>query len=142
MKHRIYRPALFAISFLCLVFFSASTAAAKGKDSQAVYAFGYATCLGDSAVYLSAIQVLDSAQIAPKTGFLVQRADYSRQLEQAMKARFGKSYTCAIFFNATRSKLEKSYLEVKRRAERDKAHKVYTLAPEDFKFTPVKTPTE
>lgn len=142
MRNSIFGKFLPLIALFLLTLSTVATASAKGDKGNKVYAFGYATCLGDTMVYLSAIQVLDSAQVDAKTGFLINRADYSRQMEQAMKGRFGKPYTCAVMFGTNRSKLEKTYLSIKRHTEHDKSFRLSLLTIKDFKFSPIIFPTE
>ncbi len=92
LKH-LFR-ALIAAIFIA----SAQTAGAQ-KVEKEIYAFGYATCLGDSVAYVSAIQLLPGATTDKKTGFLQNRHLYTAEMEKTMRSRYGKHFTCALFFN-------------------------------------------
>lgn len=113
------------------------TASARSGEADKVYAFGYATCLGDSAAYLCAVQMLDGATIDKRTGFLNYREDYSRQMEEALKATYGKYFTCALVFSTKKDKAEKKYLKIRRHLRKDKRVLVRELPVSDFRFSPV-----
>lgn len=131
---------------LALCFTAALAASARGGSDKTVYAFGYATCLGDTVAYISEIQQLDSARIAPKTKFLEDRSAYAQQLEQALRRRDGRHYTAAVFYATDRKKIEKQFLRVKKTAQRKKSTtvgiKFETLSAQDFTFTPVTASAE
>ena len=101
----------FAATIVCAV--AVTTAAAKGPVKP-IYAFGYATCLGDSTVYTSAIQQLEGAQLTKKKSMLVNREQYSHQMERYMRSTDGKVYTCAIFYAKSRKKAEKQMVSLRR----------------------------
>lgn len=132
--HRIFKILLTAAAIL-----SATTMAARDRD-KTIYAFGFGTCLGDTTVYLSEIQVLDSATINRKTGFLEQREVYSRQMEQALRQRYGKHFTCTIFYAEKKSKAEKQYVNLRKHLNKDKALRPEVLTGADFRFTAASTP--
>lgn len=126
---------------LALGFATATSALARSGSEKTVYAFGYATCLGDTVAYLSEIQQLDSAKIDSKTKALEDCAAYSHQLEQTLRQRDGRHYTAAIFFTTDRKKIEKQFLRVKKTAQRTKSNtvgvKLESLTAQDFTFKPV-----
>ncbi|MBQ8276972.1 MAG: hypothetical protein IJY00_00775 [Bacteroidaceae bacterium] len=134
---RLLRRLMFAVLVTVLFPLSAS---AKSGAADKVYAFGYATCLGDSAVYLCAVQMLDGATIDKRTGFLNYREDYSRQMEEALKATYGKDFTCALVFSTKKGKAEKKYLAIRKRLRKDKGMLVNELPVADFRFSPVAVP--
>lgn len=121
----------FAATIVCAV--AVTTAAAKGPVKP-IYAFGYATCLGDSTVYTSAIQQLEGAQLTKKKSMLVNREQYSHQMERYMRSTDGKVYTCAIFYAKSRKKAEKQMVSLRRQCARQK-EKMVELPADAFAFT-------
>lgn len=115
---------------------------AHPKDETTIYAFGYASCLGDTTCYISTIQVLDSASVNSKTKMLGNRAEYAHQMEMALRKIDGKHYTCALFFNTNKGKLEKKYLSIRKRCERDGSLRLESLPEQDFQFAPISSPHE
>lgn len=125
--------------FCTLLLFTAmlltgSSASAKDRD-KAIYAFGYGTCLGDTVVYLSDIQVLDSATINRKSGFLEQRERYSHTMEQILRQLYHKHFTCTIFYADSKSRLEKQYVNLKKHLNKDKSVRMELLAPGSIKLS-------
>lgn len=118
---------------------SITAAMAKTPGQTDVYAFGCAACLGDTVVYLSAIQSLDGATVDSKTKFLNDREDYARQMENALQEVYGKHYTCALIFSFQRSRLEKKYVKL-RRLYKKKNIRIEELPANVFRFVPVATP--
>lgn len=128
----------FLSAALCLLLCTAAGYAQK--QEKTVYAFGYATCLGDSAVYLSAIQPLDSAQLQPKTGFLLHRSTYAAQMQQALNGKYGKHFTCAIFFSDNQKTIVKEFTKIRHEAEKASDCVLHILPLTDFRFTAIERP--
>ncbi len=81
--------------------------AEKGKGKKTVYVFGVATSFNDSTAYVTAVQKLDSVELASKTGLLAHKNEYSYQLKDYM-ARQGQSHSTCVTVNASSLKqLEK-----------------------------------
>lgn len=115
-----------------------TTSMAQKSNGRGLYAFGYATCLGDSVAYITGIQYLDSATVNKKTGFMEHREYYARQMEKALASQYvGKHYTCALFFSKDKSKLEKQYTDLRKSLNRDKGVVVDEKAVATFRFVPV-----
>lgn len=115
------------------------TADAK-RPAKPIYAFGYANCLGDSTVYVSAIQPLEGARLTRKKSMLIGREQYAQQMEQYMRTTDGKPYTCAIFFAKSRKKAEKQFLSLRRQCARQK-EKMVEISAGTFAFTALATET-
>lgn len=130
----------FSLSLLTLTLLCASLNV-SAKET-AIYAFGFGTCLGDSIVYVSQLQVLPQAQINKKTGFLEDRDQYSAQMEQALQQRYGRAFTCTIFFATKKNKAEKQFLNLKKQLGKDKSVRAEYLPPTDFQFAAVIPSTE
>lgn len=129
----------FVIQLLIMVMVALPIASMAQKDgAKGVYAFGYATCLGDSVAYITGIQRLDSAVVNKKTATLEHREYYSRQLEQALAGQFvGKHYTCALFFAKEKEKVEKQYVNLMKTLSKDKGIVVDEKTVAAFRFRPV-----
>lgn len=127
--------------FLLLASILSATAAFAQQEGKTVYAFGYATCLGDSTVYLSTIQPLDSAVVKSKSGFLEHRHEYAVQMEQALAAQYNRYFTCAIFFAEDVKKLEKQYTKICHHLEKEGDRKLQKLPLTTFRFSPITDPT-
>lgn len=103
-----------------------------------VYGFAYATSLKDSVVYMSAIQTIPDAQIG-KHDFLNFRADYGKQFSAHIQQYYGYPYvTTVVYFDKSRSKLEKRYLRARRVAKYDQQKQIVEVNYSDFKFEPIK----
>lgn len=109
---------------MVLTVFMASVAianAGKGKAKKTVYVFGVATSFNDSTAYVTAVQKLDSVELAGKTGLLAHKNEYSYQLKDYM-ARQGQSHSTCVTVNASSLKqLEKLNAKMKLKfAKKDK----------------------
>ncbi len=114
-----------------------NTAAAQ-KQAKDIYAFGYATCLGDSVAYVSAIQVLPDGQMKGKTDILENWNVYASQMEHAMKAQYGKPFTCSVFYSENKTELEKRFLKIRRRIADEKSLRLEELPATAFKFQAIR----
>ena len=107
---------------------------AKPKKTK-VYIFGISTNFTDSITYITDIQTLETAYIETKTGFLYDRSIYAQQLQIWVEQVKLQPYTtCAIFFNESRSKLEKKYKKIQDKYYKDQSTIVQLLEPEEFEF--------
>lgn len=124
-----------ALTLICL--FMATEATAKPKQTK-VYVFGVSISYTDSLTFITDIQPLPTAYVDTKTGFLYDRSIYSQQLQiwvETMKQQPGT--TCAIFFNKSKSALEKKYLKLLNKVRKDRSTKLQTLDAGEFKFIPL-----
>ncbi len=121
-----------ALCFLCLVFLSVNAALAQSKKETGVCMFAYGTDFNDSTVYVTAICRVDGAALDKKTNFLGYRQAYSQQMKEYLDRTYGGNHTCAVFFNANRSKLEKVYAKMRRNAAKDKQDKFVEIPVTDF----------
>lgn len=103
-----------------------------------VYGFAYSTNLKDSVVYLTAIQQLPEAQIG-KHNFLNHRADYAAQFSHYVQQYYDlPQVTTVVIFEKKRSKLEKRFLKIRKRARQEQAKRIVEISYSDFKFEPIK----
>lgn len=117
---------------LTVVFTLCSAFTMKSKDKP-VYAFGIAASFNDSVVYYTDIQVLDSVSLG-KGGVLPQRELYSYQLKNYVDYHKQKpNYTCMIYFNENKKKLQKEIAKVMGKYKKSKMV-LEELPSADFKF--------
>lgn len=135
MKRNI--PLILTLCLMWLV--CAPSAQAKDKDKTGtVWLYGCATCLGDSVVYVTAVQQLDGVKINEKDHQVTHRAELAGQLETALKERYGRHFTAGIFFETKRSKAEDRYLKTIKHQGKSKAiATVVKLTADEFRFAPV-----
>ncbi len=129
MKHLILLIALFAFSHLQL--------SAQSKDELIVadmHAFGYATSLNDSVVYLTEISAIPVANVDRKTGFLSKRAVYSNQLKDYMMKQGVEHPTCAIIYDRNKVKLNKKFVKLMNKLQKKKMYLIKTISTAEFTF--------
>lgn len=107
-----------------------------GKVPGKVYIFGCSSEFGDSVIYITDIQEIDSTALTKKTKFLPYRSDYSQQLKEKLESKaFGlKRQTSSVFFSDKLPKLQKVYAKLKKRYIEKMKMKVITISSSDFKF--------
>ena len=128
----------FGIALLC----GTQDADAKNKMVPKVYAFGVSTSFNDSTVYITGIQDLDSAWVDSKTGFLLNREDYSYQMNNYFDALGDKHRTCVIFCELKKKDLVSKFERIKKRYMGKENYNVKYLADKDFHFTVIQPDTE
>lgn len=127
---------VFCIALTALLFFCAADIAAKPKQTK-VYIFGVSINFTDSVTYLTDIQALEPAYIETKTGFLYDRSIYSQQLQIWVEyAKNQPNTTCSVFFSTNKAKLEKKYLKIRNKFNKDQSTKIKSLDAGEFKFIP------
>lgn len=98
-----------------------------------VYLFGFATSFTDSVAYITEIQTLDSAYVH-YNGFLDSRSLYALQLDQYLAGTGREGLTCVVFFNKKKSKVEKKFLEVKKKHAAMHGVAVSPVTQNEFQF--------
>ena len=81
---------------------------AKVKQAK-FFVFGIATSFGDSTVYFTDIQVLDSAKLTGKSDFLAGRSEYSNQLRNYLAIQGKDHRTCAVSYAKNQKNAQKKY---------------------------------
>ncbi len=108
---------------------------AQKPEQRCVYMFGFAASFVDSTAYITDIQTIDSAFVFKKSGFLADRSLYSMQLSQFLQVSMQKeNMTCAVFFNEKKSKLEKTFLKVRKKYTNDPGVLLTPLGKDVFAF--------
>ncbi len=112
-----------------------TNAMAQKPEQRCVYMFGFAASFVDSTAYITDIHTIDSAFVFKKNGFLADRSLYSMQLNQFLQTSMHKdNMTCAVFFNEKKSKLEKTFLKVRRKYSNDPGVLLTPLGKDVFTF--------
>ncbi len=119
---------------VCLVL-GLTNAMAQKPEQRCVYMFGFAASFVDSTAYITDIQTIDSAFVFKKNGFLADRSLYSMQLSQFLQVSMQKeNMTCAVFFDLKKSKLEKTFLKVRKKYSNDPGVLLTPLGKDVFTF--------
>lgn len=139
MEMRIYKTFL----TLLLMLVCMATASAKPR-CQPIYIFGVSASFNDSIVYITDIQLLDSAWVDDKTGFLLMRNEYSNQMRSHFTTKGQLNRTCIVCFADNKKDILKKYEKMKKRYMGDKKRRrnfdYREMDEEEFKFESV-TPT-
>ncbi len=128
---------LWAIAQLAVVLMLASAASPLHAkvEQRPVYICGYAVNFADSTAYLTAIQCIDTAYVESKNGFLMDRNQYSAQLNHYMKKLSGgKDYTCMVLFDKKQARLQKRVEKMRKRNGKNEAVRLNPLGASEFQF--------
>lgn len=116
-------------------------AKSKGRCTP-VYVFGVSASFTDSLVYITDIQLVDSAWLDEKTNFLLCRNDYSNQLRNHFNNIGLPKRTCYVSFALKEKdilkKYEKTLKHYKGTAKKPKKYDIRELDNDEFKFESVK----
>ncbi|MBR7048769.1 MAG: hypothetical protein IKI16_02805 [Prevotella sp.] len=131
----------YLLLFVMLLGLSISSMAQDKKT--AVYMFGFSASFNDSTVYMTDIQKVEDAWVNTKSGFLVNRDDYSYQLQNYLKQKGEQTPTCVTFYALKQKDIHKKYENLKKKYTDKKKGDFFVtyLKSEDFAFTAV-TPDE
>lgn len=112
---------------------TAAASSAKRSKAKPVYMFGFATNFNDSTAYLIPVHLAEGATVDSKTHFLVDRDLFALQFKRFIDAQHQSQVMSTVFYDTSRSSLEKQYLKVKRLAQREHA-KIQELPSSAFTF--------
>lgn len=115
---------------------------AKRAIAPNMYMFGFAASFGDTIVYFTDIQHIDSAWVDKKSDFLQSRDIYSAQLRDYLAKTYKlDNRTCVVFYSKNRNKLEKKYVKLRRLYAKGKDGREHfdlrMLEPGEFSFTSI-----
>lgn len=107
-----------------------------GKVAGQIYVFGCSSEFGDSTIYFTDVQMIDSLTVTKKYKFLPYRSDFSQQLKDKLEGTsYGlKNQTTCVFFSEKKNKLQKQYAKLKRRYLTKHKMNVVTLDADKFNF--------
>ena len=107
---------------------------ATSEEPKCVYMYGVAVNFNDSTVYLTDVQHLDSVVINPD-GSLQNYVGYSLQLKVYLEGTLGETYqTCAVIYSDKKKKLEKRFMNMRKRYQTDKDKILKQIGTDAFTF--------
>lgn len=117
-----------------------STILASNKVKQGrVYILGFAASFLDSIAYVTGIQSLDTGYIDTKTGFLLNRPEYSEQLHAYLtESKQMNNVICSVFFSEKKQRLEKTLSKLTFKTTNKEGLKLNALDTSDFHFQTIK----
>lgn len=120
------------ILFLLFVLMSAFTVN-KG-EIKPVYVMGVSLCFGDSVVYFTDIQQIDSVRLT-KEGFLPSREGYSEQLKSYLMNKDGNmNHTCITYFSEKKADLQKKATKLIKRYQTNGTAIINQISLNEFRF--------
>ena len=120
------------ILFLLFVLMSAFTVN-KG-EIKPVYVMGVSLCFGDSVVYFTDIQQIDSVRLT-KEGFLPSREGYSEQLKSYLMNKDGNmNHTCITYFSEKKADLQKKATKLIKRYQTNGTAIINPISLNEFRF--------
>ena len=120
------------ILFLLFVLMSAFTVN-KG-EIKPVYVMGVSLCFGDSVVYFTDIQQIDSVRLT-KEGFLPSREGYSEQLKSYLMNKDGNmNHTCITYFSEKKADLQKKATKLIKRYQTNGTAIINQISLNEFCF--------
>lgn len=133
---KFFRVLLICISVIAFTFCKVGNISAANENTP-VYMFGIVTSFNDSVLYMSQVQLVDSAYTDKKNKFLYSRENYSYQLKNYIKSLGVENPTCITVYGFKKNKIEKKYSKIRKKfAEKDK-YLIKYLAADEFKFSPI-----
>ena len=109
------------------------TAKPSSVKQMPVYMFGFAASFADSTAYMTDLQAVDAFLLS--NGFLADRSLYSLQFNNYLVAKLRcENMTCAVFFNKSKSKMEKKFQKVRKKYRENEAVVLKPVGVDEFKF--------
>ncbi len=87
------------------------------KDIEPIYLFGFSFSFADSTVYMTDIQLIDSAQIGSH-GMLMKCGVFSDQMKNYLLQQGVNNPTCVIFYSPKKKETEKKMNKIMKRYEK------------------------
>jgi len=132
---------IFKYTLIALLFLMAAPGemTAKRVKTSQMYMFGFSASFKDSVIYITDIQDVQGAWIDSKSKFLLGRDIYSTQLQEHFNKQQQPNRVCAVYFDASRKKIEKLYEKIKKKyvLKHPGMYDVRYLTATDFKFEAV-----
>lgn len=106
------------------------------KVAGKVYVFGCSFQFGDSIVYFTPVEEVDSIALTKKTKFLPYCTDFSQQLKDKLESpAFGlKDQTSSVFYSNKKLPLQMKLDKMKKRYLKKGEVRIVQLSQEQFKF--------
>ena len=111
----------------------------QGKDRcTPIYIFGFSASFIDSVVYITEIQIIDSAWVESKTDFLVKRANYTNQLNNYLARKGMSTRTCFVTYATSEKDILKKMAKLRKKLNGSKKHPkhfdIRLIDEDEFKF--------
>ena len=130
-----YRKILIiAVCLLISLVTFASKTVDKSVIKEKMYFFGVARNYTDSIACLTDIIPIDTVSVSKKTNEVVNIEMYTSQLEYFFKLQGLSGYICATFTAPTEKAIEKLYLKLKKRIDKDKGATLKMVTNSQFKY--------
>lgn len=95
---------------------------------------GVSLCFGDSVVYFTDIQQIDSVRLT-KEGFLPSREGYSEQLKSYLMNKDGNmNHTCITYFSEKKADLQKKATKLIKRYQTNGTAIINQISLNEFRF--------
>ncbi len=122
-----------SLTILLLLLAVTSAFASRKGELKPVYVMGTSLCFGDSIIYFTDIQQIDSVRLT-REGFLPSREGYSDQLKSYLEAKDGNiNHTCITYFSEKKASLQKIASKLLKRYQSGTAI-IRHITPEEFKY--------
>ena len=122
-----------SITILALLFVVTSAFTTRKDEFKPVYVMGVSLCFGDSVVYFTDIQQIDSVRLTHE-GFLPSREGYSDQLKSYLEAQDGNiNHTCITYFKEKKAALQKTATKLLKRYQNGDVI-IRHITPSEFRY--------
>lgn len=122
------------IGILFLLFVLMSAFIVNKGEIKPVYVMGVSLCFGDSVVYFTDIQQIDSVRLT-KEGFLPSREGYSEQLKSYLMNKDGNmNHTCITYFSEKKADLQKKATKLIKRYQTNGTAIINQISLNEFRF--------
>lgn len=107
----------------------------NGKTKGVVYLFGFSRSFGDSLVYITDLNKVDSLALEKKTRFLPYRYEFSLQFEEYLEGerKLSRQTTC-VFFGKSKKKMQKRLAKMKKRYLNMDNVSIVNVSADEFNF--------
>ncbi len=123
-----------AVGVLLLPFVLMSAFAVNKGGMRPVYVMGVSLCFGDSVIYFTDIQQIDSVRLT-KEGFLPSREGYGEQLKSYLTGTDGNmNHTCITYFAKKRADLQKKATKLMKRYQTKGTAIIRQIPLNEFRF--------
>ena len=108
----------------------------EGKVPGHVYVSGCSFEFGDTIIYFTPVEEVDSIVLTKKTKFLPYCSDFSQQLKDKLESPSmgAKNQTASVFYSDKKAKLEKKMNKMKRKCLKKGELQIVLLTEDKFKF--------
>ena len=122
-----------SITILAFLLVMTSAFASKKDELKPVYVMGASLCFGDSVIYFTDIQQIDSVRLT-KDGFLPNREGYSDQHRSYLESKDGNlNHTCITYFSEKKASLQKVVTKLLKRYQNGTAI-IRHITPQEFRY--------